>query len=168
MPFPGFSKDCRSSRLAWPKSSISAPVWSPQSMAPKAIARMSVVEGMAAGVAGAEVVQSAEQVGELGHGGVTSTSIHATPRGVGRYHTEHRNFPYAIALPSGWGVFCGAAAAFRVGGWGLGAMAGRPEQFVKSPGEFLAELQPGQDVIFRVSILVEVGAQAAGQRGRSW
>ena len=41
-------------------------------------------------------------------------------------------------------------------------MAGRPEQLVKPPGEFLAEYQPGQDVIFRVSILVEVGAQAAG------
>ena len=32
-----------------------------------------VVEGMAAGVAGAGVFQGAEQVGGLGHGGVTST-----------------------------------------------------------------------------------------------
>ena len=34
-------KDCRNSRLAWPKSSISAPVWPPQSIVQKAIIRMS-------------------------------------------------------------------------------------------------------------------------------
>ena len=34
-----------------------------------------VVEGMAAGVAGAGVIQGTEQAGELGHGGVTPTSI---------------------------------------------------------------------------------------------
>ena len=50
-----------------------------------------VVAGMAAGIAGVGVIQGAEQAGELGHGGITSLlQTHATPGGVGRYHTEHR------------------------------------------------------------------------------
>ena len=57
-----------------------------------------VVEGMAAGVAGAGVFQGAEQVGELGHGGVssTSTSIHARRRWPLLYRPPQN--PYAIAL----------------------------------------------------------------------
>ena len=57
-----------------------------------------VVQGMAAGVAGAGVFQGAEQVGELGHGGVSSasTSLHARRRWPLSYRTPQN--PYAIAL----------------------------------------------------------------------
>ena len=46
-------------------------------------------------------------------------------------------------------------------GQGLGATPARPEQLVKPLRKLLAEYQPGADVILRVSILVEVGVQAA-------
>ena len=62
-----------------------------------------VVQGMAAGVAGAGVFQGAEQVGELGHGGVSSasasTSLHARRRWLLSYRTPQN--PYAIALTEG-------------------------------------------------------------------